>query len=146
MVHFWASRLGMASDHPLHAGFDHAGWIEDADVILTIDAMVPWITDRHRLATGCKIIQLGPDPYFINLPMRSFPATLAIAADPAAALQAMVERSHSAERSNVKALRADLTDRIEAARRLNEKRIQAGRTTPSSVTTIVSSVFAWSTQ
>ncbi len=136
VVHFWASRLGMASDHPLHAGFDHAGWIEDADVILTVDAMVPWIPDRHRLEEVCKTIQLGPDPYFSNLPMRSYPATLAIAADPAAALQAMLERSDAARRSGFKPRRADLVRRIEDARRLNEERVLAGRTTPMSASWI----------
>ena len=60
VVHFWASRLGMATDHPLHAGFDVAGWIEEADVILTIDSMVPWIPDRHSgWRTAVKVIQLG---------------------------------------------------------------------------------------
>ncbi|MGI9492898.1 MAG: thiamine pyrophosphate-binding protein, partial [Geminicoccaceae bacterium] len=87
VVHHWASRLAMATDHPLHAGFDVRGWIEDADVILAIDAMVPWIPSRHRPAAGCVTIQVGADPYFSDLPMRSFPATVAIQSDTSQALQ-----------------------------------------------------------
>ncbi len=136
VVHFWASRLGMASDHPLHAGFDHAGWIEDADVILTVDAMVPWIPDRHRLAEGCKTIQLGPDPYFSNLPMRSFPADLAIAADPAAALQAMVEGSSARRTPGLDERCADLIERIERTREARMGQTLAGRTTPMSASWI----------
>ncbi|MEM9625307.1 MAG: thiamine pyrophosphate-requiring protein [Pseudomonadota bacterium] len=132
VVHHWASRLGMATDHPLHAGFDVAGWLEEADVILTVDAMVPWIPDRHRLADDCKIIQLGADPYFSDLPMRSFPATLAIAADPAKALEAMVERCHRGERSSYVERHGGLVARIETARMAGLERALAGRATPMS--------------
>jgi acetolactate synthase-1/2/3 large subunit len=134
VVHFWASRLGMATDHPLHAGFDVAGWIEEADVILTVDAMVPWIPDRHPPGAGCRIIQLGPDPYFGRLPMRSYPADLAIAADPAKALQAMVEQSQ--EDTAATARRAALIARIEEARAHRREQVRAGRTTPMSASWI----------
>lgn len=132
VVHFWASRLGMATDHPLHVGFDHAGWIEEADVILTIDAMVPWIPDRHHLAEGCRTIQLGPDPYFGNLPMRSFPADLAIAADPGTALLAMVDASDARRHSGSDERRGRLVERIDVARKIRTERTLAGRTTPMS--------------
>jgi len=137
VVHFWASRLGMATDHPLHGGFDVAGWIEEADVILTVDSMVPWIPDRHPLAEGCKVIQLGPDPYFRDLPMRSYPATLALAAEPGKALQAMVDRApERIMEAAVKTRRADLTDRIAQARAARMDQVLAGRTTPMSASWI----------
>ncbi|MDH3659196.1 MAG: thiamine pyrophosphate-requiring protein [Alphaproteobacteria bacterium] len=136
VAHFWASRIGMASDHPLHAGFDVAGWIEEADVILTIDSMVPWIPDRHRLSPGCRIIQLGADPYFGNLPMRSFPAALAIAADPAKALQAMAERSDGPMSSASATRRAELIERIQSARAARLEQAEAGRATPMSASWI----------
>lgn len=134
VAHFWASRLGIASDHPLHAGFDVAGWIDEADVILTIDAMVPWIPVRHKVADDCKVIQLGQDPYFSGLPMRSYPAALAIAADPGKALAAMVQRSP--ESGSAAARRATLIERIEAARASRLEQIRAGRTMPMSASWI----------
>ena len=134
VVHFWASRLGMATDHPLHAGFDVAGWIEDADVILTIDAMVPWIPDRHRLAKNCKIIQLGPDPYFSGLPMRSYPATLAIAADAGHGLEAMVQKAQ--DQAGVETRRAALAERISTERDLRSEHVEDGRTAPMSASWI----------
>ena len=136
VVHHWASRLGMATDHPLHAGFDVAGWIEEADVILTVDAMVPWIPDRHHLPEDCKTIQLGQDPYFGDLPMRSYAATLAISADPAKALQAMAERCGNRTTSATATRRADLVKRIEAARCARREQALAGRTTPMSASWI----------
>ena len=126
----------MATDHPLHAGFDHTGWIEEADVILAIDAMVPWIPDRHRPGEGCKVIQLGSDPYFANLPMRSFPADLAIAADPATVLQVMVEGSCARRAAGSNKRRADLIERIERMREGRLGQALAGRTTPMSASWI----------
>ena len=136
VVHFWATRLGMATDHPLHVGFDHTGWIEEADVILSIDAMVPWIPDRHRLADGCKTIQLGPDPYFRDLPMRSFPADLAIASDPAPALETMLSRAGDHVTASAKARHSDLVERIALARAARLEKVRAGRKTPMSASWI----------
>jgi len=132
VVHFWASRLGLATDHPLHAGFDVAGWIDEADVILTLDAMVPWIPDRHRLADGCKTIQIGPDPYFSDLPMRSYPAAIAITSEVAPALTAMLEAVSKLELPHVEARRAKQAPRIQEGRKSALEKARAGRRMPMS--------------
>jgi acetolactate synthase I/II/III large subunit len=89
VAHFWPSRLALATDHPMHVGFDVGPWLADADAVVVLDAMVPWIPKGHTLPAGCGVIQIGPDPLFADLPMRSFPASLAIAADVPAALDAL---------------------------------------------------------
>ena len=89
VAHFWPSRLALATDHPMHVGFDVGPWLEDADAVVVIDAMVPWIPKSHALPDGCRVIQIGPDPLFAGLPMRSFPASLAIAADVPSTLDAL---------------------------------------------------------
>ena len=89
VVEFWPSRLSLATDHPLHAGFDVGPWLPEADAVLVLDAMVPWLPQRHRLPDGCPVIQVGPDPLFSTLPMRTFPATVAIAAGIGATLEAL---------------------------------------------------------
>ena len=89
VVEFWPSRLSLATDHPLHAGFDVGPWLPEADAVLVLDAMVPWLPQRHQLADGCPVIQVGPDPLFSTLPMRTFPATVAIAAGIGATLEAL---------------------------------------------------------
>jgi acetolactate synthase I/II/III large subunit len=89
VAHFWPSRLALATDHPMHVGFDSGPWLEDADAVVVLDAMVPWIPKRHPLPDDCRVIQIGPDPLFADLPMRSFPASLAIAAAVPAALEAL---------------------------------------------------------
>jgi len=129
VVHFWASRLAMATDHPFHAGFDVKGWIEDADVILTLDAMVPWIPSRHRPAAGCATIQIGPDPYFGDLPMRSYPTSLAIQGDTSQALQDILEAAKPAA-NTVKSRRAVLLPKIKADRADRLKIAKSGSRTP----------------
>ena len=129
VVHFWASRLGMPTDHPLHAGFDVAGWIEDADVILTLDAMVPWIPSHHRLAADCRVIQVGPDPYFGDLPMRSHPATLAIQGDTSQSLQSIL-KAITPPASTVKSRRAALLPKIKGERAAKLKVAEDGNRQP----------------
>jgi acetolactate synthase-1/2/3 large subunit len=130
IVQFWPSRLAIATDHPYCAGFDVAGWIEEADVILTLDSMVPWIPLRHRTAPGCKIIQAGADPYFQDLPMRGYPAELAIAADAASILEAMLAALGDRELSSASARRSTLLDRIAVARNEKIEAAKAGATSP----------------
>jgi acetolactate synthase I/II/III large subunit len=89
VVEFWPSRLSLATDHPLHAGFDVGPWLAEADAVLVLDAMVPWLPQRHQLPAGCPVIQVGPDPLFSTLPMRTFPATVAIAAGTGGTLEAL---------------------------------------------------------
>jgi acetolactate synthase-1/2/3 large subunit len=80
VAHFWPARLAIATEHPLHAGFDVSPWIEEADAILVLDMLVPWLPARHRLADGARVIHVGPDPGFHRIPMRSFPGDLFIRA------------------------------------------------------------------
>ncbi|MGI9435109.1 MAG: thiamine pyrophosphate-requiring protein [Geminicoccaceae bacterium] len=129
VVHFWASRLGMRTDHPNHAGFDVTGWIENADVILSVDAMVPYIPIRHRPATDCVTIQIGPDPYFSNLPMRSYPAALAIQGDTAQTLKNIL-RATKPTASKVKSRQAALLPNLEKAKAERRAVAESGQGSP----------------
>ncbi len=90
VAHFWPARLAIATTHPLHAGFDVGPLIGDADAILVLDSLVPWIPLRHELAPGCRVVQVGPDPLFVRTPVRSFPADVTITAGVAATVTAML--------------------------------------------------------
>jgi acetolactate synthase-1/2/3 large subunit len=89
------SRLAMSGFSPMHAGFDPGQEIADADVILVLDAAVPWLPHRHGLASGVKVIQAGPDPYHLHIPVRDFPVDVALAgssADVIAGLDGLMAR------------------------------------------------------
>ncbi|MFV0298690.1 MAG: thiamine pyrophosphate-requiring protein [Hyphomicrobiaceae bacterium] len=81
VAHFWPARLAIATDHPMHAGFDVGPWVQDADVVLVLDVMVPWLPARHKLTDGVRIVHVGPDPAFHRIPMRSFPGDMFITAN-----------------------------------------------------------------
>jgi acetolactate synthase-1/2/3 large subunit len=89
VVEFWPPQNSLATTHPMHGGFDVAPRLAEADTVLVVDSVVPWVPLRHPLPPDCPVIQIGPDPTFARLPMRGFPATLAIQSDAAAALDAL---------------------------------------------------------
>ena len=81
----------MSSNHPMHFGFDPAGMIEDADLIVVIESDVPWILDTQPPAAGCRVAHIGEDPVFQRYPMRSFPSDLSVTAHAAHAIEALDE-------------------------------------------------------
>ena len=89
VVEFWPPQNSLPTTHPMHGGFDVAPWLAEADAVLVIDSLVPWLPSRHALPPGCPVVQIGPDPSFSALPMRGFPSTVAIQSDAAAALDAL---------------------------------------------------------
>ncbi|GGL79614.1 thiamine pyrophosphate-requiring protein [Wenxinia marina] len=135
VVEYWSTRQALPTSHPMHGGREPTDWVKDADAILTVDAMVPWITDHVQPPEGCRVIALGPDPSFRAAPMRSFPADLTLAGGTLAGLQALdaamgeppAERTDAlaARRERVSALRDDRV--VDAV-----KRAEAGSGTPMS--------------
>ena len=81
--------LCLPTDHPMHCGFDPAPYLEEADLILVIEADVPWMPAVKAPPAATRVAHIGEDPAFLRYPMRSFPSHLSIAADPSAALSAL---------------------------------------------------------
>ncbi|MGZ0190255.1 MAG: thiamine pyrophosphate-requiring protein, partial [Alphaproteobacteria bacterium] len=89
VTEFWPTRNVLASDHPLHAGYETGPLLAEADAVLVVDALVPWILNQVQLPDGCTVIQLGADPLFSRFPTRGFPVDIAMQGDPATALEAL---------------------------------------------------------
>ena len=70
VVEFWPSRISLPVDHPMHAGFDPGPLLAEADLVVVVDGLTPWIPLRHGLPDDCRVIQLGPDPLFAWAPVR----------------------------------------------------------------------------
>jgi acetolactate synthase-1/2/3 large subunit len=79
----------LPTDHPLHHGFDPHPLLEDADLILVVEADVPWMPSVKAPLSTVRIAHIGEDPAFLRYPMRSFASHLSIAADAGAALRAL---------------------------------------------------------
>jgi acetolactate synthase-1/2/3 large subunit len=86
---FWASRPSLDTTSPMHAGFDPSTDLADADVVMVLDLLVPWVPVRQKLRPGVKIIQVGEDPLHARFPVRSFPADVTLAGDVQTVLAAL---------------------------------------------------------
>jgi len=89
------THVNFPQGHPLHVGFTQPSGTDpalgEADVILVVDADVPWYPALARPAGDATVIHLAVDPTFARYPMRSFPCDLSLAAHPAAALPLLAE-------------------------------------------------------
>lgn len=89
---YWAVQLAIAGDHPMSVGVDPAPWLKDADLVLVLDSIAPWSPAIHRLAEGCKVVQVGQDPLASRVPIRNFPADLALVGETAEIIPELARR------------------------------------------------------
>ena len=75
---YWANATAISAEHPMYVGQDPAPWVVEADVILVIDSLAPWMPDVHEPPAGCTIVHLGPNPLYSRFPVRNFRSDLAI--------------------------------------------------------------------
>ncbi len=96
VVQFWRTNPTIATDHPMYAGATPGLLLADADVVVVLDTAVPWIPGRTQRRDRAKVIQVGPDPLFAAVPVRSFPADVTITSTAAAAISAIGVGLHEA--------------------------------------------------
>lgn len=80
------------TEHPHHLGFEPLPAVAEADLVIAVECPVPWVPALAGLPRPPRVIQLGVDPLFSELPMRGFPCDLALAGDPAVILRALADR------------------------------------------------------
>jgi acetolactate synthase-1/2/3 large subunit len=88
---YWAVATAISAEHPMYVGQDPEPWISEADVILVVDSLAPWSPDIHRLADGCRVIQLGPNPLHARFPVRNFRSDLSITTEVGPGLVALAD-------------------------------------------------------
>jgi len=135
VVDFWAVRNALPSDHPMHLGYDTAPLIGECDLVIAIDALVPWVPEVAGPAEECKLIALGADPLFSRVPVRGFPVDVNLAGDPAAAIDALSAalEARKAARSPAAAARREWIAARRAERDAeSRRRVDAGRSQPMS--------------
>lgn len=69
--------------------------LADADTIVVLENLVPWIPARERPAPNAWIATVGVDPAALTIPLYEFPSDVRITADPADFLESLVERMRS---------------------------------------------------
>ena len=100
----------LPTSHPMHMGYDPQGLLQEADLIIVLDADVPWIPNEQHPREDARFVTLGEDPAFRRYPMRSFPSDLAITAKTSTALemleQALAKHSFPEARTQARRTRA----------------------------------------
>jgi acetolactate synthase-1/2/3 large subunit len=112
---YWAVQLGLPTNHPLSAGSNPSPWVEEADVILVVDAIAPWAPEIHHPRSDCRIIHLGEDPLYARFPVRNFRSDLSLAGDVQDALVALdgaLRRRHAARAEGIEHRRTTLLPRL----------------------------------
>lgn len=89
VVEFGRKCVAMSADHPMHAGYDPHPYLKDADLVLVVDSIVPWIPETQRPRPDAKVVHFGVDPLFQRIPLRGFECDLAVTGVPAACLRAL---------------------------------------------------------
>ncbi len=135
VVDFWAARNVIASGHPMHAGGEPEAWLADADLVITVDALVPWMIDERSAGRDAKVIAIGADPLFQRVPVRSFPVDVALAGDPLLGLEALTQALAplaEEQRVAIEMRWHAIRERGEARRAAARKRAAKGGGTPMS--------------
>lgn len=110
---WWATHLAIPTDHPCHVGADPGPWLAGADVVVVLDSLAPWWPDRHPVAQGAKVVNIGPDPVFSRFPVRNFRSDLSIAGESRLTVPALIASMRGLHRDE--ALLAERRQRVAAA-------------------------------
>ncbi|MBD3677792.1 MAG: thiamine pyrophosphate-requiring protein [Rhodobacteraceae bacterium] len=105
----------MASSHPMFLGYDPKTAREGADVVVVLDADIPWIEALHAPPASTKIVHIGPDPHFTRMPVRGYRTDIAIQSDAGAAIEALSAAMPMPD-DTTEARRAEISRRATARR------------------------------
>ena len=86
----FATDANVPSNHDMNFGFEGMTLVKEADLILVIEAGVPWVGDVTPNADS-TVVQIAADPQYTAYPLRGFKTDMALSGDIAlviAALQA----------------------------------------------------------
>jgi acetolactate synthase-1/2/3 large subunit len=104
---WWAVATAISAEHPMYVGQEPGPWLAEADVVLVLDSLAPWMPDVHHLRDDCQVIQLGPNPLYSRFPVRNFRSDVSIATETGPGLVALAAAmSELGVRTDVGARRA----------------------------------------
>jgi acetolactate synthase-1/2/3 large subunit len=87
----WPFAVNIRSAHPMNLRAHGADWLAAADVVLTVDAAVPWVPRRASPSPDAAVIHLGADPAYASYAYRDFRASRLIAGSSKAGLQMLAD-------------------------------------------------------
>jgi len=118
-----ARDVNIPTDHPMHLGFDVGTLLPKADVVLVLEAPVPWIPRANKPRRDAKVIHIAADPLESKYPFREFETDLLITGEASATLpvlRAALREAMKSKRNGIDSRRkvlAGLRGELEAKRR-----------------------------
>ncbi len=88
---YWAQSPAIPTRHPMHVGSDPMPWVAEADLVICIDALAPWMPDHHEPHPDARVVNIGPNPLFSRTPVRNFQSDLSLAGETADTVLALAE-------------------------------------------------------
>jgi acetolactate synthase-1/2/3 large subunit len=115
--------------NPLYAGGDVGSNLKDADVVVVLEADVPWTTPSSAPPSDARIIGIGEDPLFSTYPVRGFHVDSNLAGSPRLTLQALVGavKDIGVDASAVQARKERWSAGSQARRQAAQKRAEDGK-------------------
>lgn len=113
--------MSMPWNSPMHLGNNPEAYFDIADVIVVLEADVPWVPKHKAPRPDCKIIHIGADPIFENYPLRGFPCDLAITGIAGATLPALSEALVAREKAAASRIESRRSKLAEARDKLNAR-------------------------
>ena len=140
------SCMNFPGDNQFHAGFDVAGFIEFADVVLVIDCDVPWIPAHTAPKYDCRIFHIDVDPLKESIPLWYIKSERAIRADSLVALRQLNEyidnNGGALDKELIESRRGKVKDIYKRIREdWKVDNLQDDKLTPESVTMCISEVI-----
>lgn len=85
--------VNIASDHPLARlrPEEATALLERADLVLVVEADVPWIPRHTQLAPDARVVHIDPDPVHPSMPLWTYPLDVSATADGAVALAQLAD-------------------------------------------------------
>jgi acetolactate synthase-1/2/3 large subunit len=91
VVEHFATHVNFPHGHPLHAGYDVAPYLDEADVVVAVETDAPWFPKLKAPRPEARIIQVGHDPLFARYPVRGFAVDIGLGGAPRLTLAALAE-------------------------------------------------------
>lgn len=114
--------VSFPNTHDFHLGVSSAPYVKDADVIVVVEADVPWYPVQGKPQDSAKVIQIARDPNYCGIPIRNFPKDVSIGGDPKLALELLAQELKSQPR-NEKQI-ADRAEKIRTEHKRYRERVK----------------------
>lgn len=114
VVENWGTQVAISATHPMAAGSDPEPWLSQADVVVVLDSLAPWMIDSHRPQANCQLIHIGPDPLFARYPVRGYRADVCLAGEVDNTLVTLSQKMNHAITDDIDALRVQRRQRVTA--------------------------------